>query len=153
MFSKTERRNEAVSNQFLHRVSSTKLYDMNRLSYDLEIRTIKPISSYMRSRVSILRKLVTICATSMVISLIILTLNINFKKVEGTSMPLQFHSKHQCVRVVNNLDEMALLGSKYFELRENCLRDTDLEESYHDVLRTLKNLGEIEEIAFQNPFS
>src|SRR5947208_2555668 len=57
-----------------------------------------------------------------------------------------FKSRHQCTEIVNALDSLGLLGTKYWELKGNCNHDTDLEETYHDTIRTLRTLGEIEEV-------
>ncbi len=57
-----------------------------------------------------------------------------------------FKTRRQCTEIMNALDNLGLLGTKYEELKGNCSHDKDLEETYHDTVGTLGTLGEIEEV-------
>lgn len=57
-----------------------------------------------------------------------------------------FKTRHQCIQIMNALDNLGLLGTKYEALKGDCSHDKDLEETYHDTVRALRTLGEIEEV-------
>lgn len=80
---------------------------------------------------------------------------INFYSIKqsGASLILpddSFKNRNECMNVINSLDNLGLLGTKYNELKGNCNHNNDLEETYHDVVRDLRTLGEIEEVVIPN---